>query len=148
MQKCRHIHNSIDNFNPTQVWQFLKTLGIGKASSESAPVKMDLNALNTHFCNSPITLDNHVKSSTLKELSNLPLPANTSFSFQPIAEIDIEKCILSISTKAVRDDGLQLQMFLPILTEIVPVITHIVNFSLFTKLFSYSLEEGSRPAAS
>ncbi|KAJ8733365.1 hypothetical protein PYW08_001663 [Mythimna loreyi] len=133
--KRRHIHNSINNCNPTQVWQFLKSLGLGKASSKSSSEKMDLNALNAHFSKSPVILDDHVKSSTLKDLSNLPLPTNNSFSFHPIAEQDIKKCIQSISSKAVGDDGLQLQMFLPIMSEIVPIIAHIVNFSLFTNSF-------------
>lgn len=132
--KRRHIHNSIKNFNTAQVWQFLKSFGIGKVANDSAP-EINLNAINEHFSKSPVTLDDNVKSSTLNYLSSLSLPNCSSFSFRPAAEGDIKRAILSISTKAVGDDGLHLQMLLPILNVLVPVILHLVNYSLFTSSF-------------
>lgn len=132
--KRHHIHNSVQNFNSPQVWQFLRSIGIGKVSNENNPV-MDLEALNMHFSKVPVTMDVNTKFSTLKSLSELPLPMCTSFSFKPVTEQDIKKYILSISTKAVGTDGIQIQMLIPILEVLAPVICHIINFSLETSTF-------------
>ncbi len=132
--KRRHIYNSIQNSNPSQTWQFLKSLGIGKVSNDCTPT-FDLNVLNTHFSKTPITLDLSTKSATLNSLSSLPRPTCNSFCFHPVTEEDIRKSIKSISSKAAGEDGLQLQMLLLILNMIVPTVTHIINHSMNKNTF-------------
>lgn len=132
--KRRHIHNSVTNLDSTQVWRFLKSLGIGKAVEENT-VSANIDALNAHFAKPPVTLDATIKLSTLNHLSNLSKPLNTSFSFTPIAKRDIKKSFQSISTKAVGCDNLQLQMFTLIMEELAPILCHIINFSLESSSF-------------
>lgn len=132
--KRRHIHNSVTNLDSTQVWRFLKSLGIGKAVEENT-VSANIDALNAHFAKPPVTLDATIKLSTLNHLSNLSKPLNTSFSFTPIAKRDIKKSFQSISTKAVGCDNLQLQMFTFIMEELAPILCHIINFSLESSSF-------------
>lgn len=132
--KRRHIHNNIEDLPTSQVWKFLKSLGVGKSSHDESPV-VDLNALNTHFSRSPVILEDGIKSATLNNLSQKPLPKCTPFSFAPVSECDVKRSFKSISTKAVGADGVHLQMILLILEILAPVFTHIFNFSLLTGSF-------------
>ncbi|CAH2105832.1 unnamed protein product [Euphydryas editha] len=132
--KRHYIHNSIQNLTQAQVWRFLRSLGVGKPT-EPCQSSVDLNALNHHFITPPITLDSHVKTSTLSILNTQVPPDLSQFSFQSVSIEDVKKCVRSISTKAIGSDNLSLEMILPVLEIIAPVITHIVNFSLSCNVF-------------
>ncbi|CAH2091775.1 unnamed protein product [Euphydryas editha] len=132
--KRRYIHSTIRDLCQTQVWRFLRSLGVGK-DTETCQSSVDLNALNLHFTTPPITLDSNIKSATLSFLSNLATPDLNPFVFKSVSVDSIKKCIRSISTKAIGSDNLSIDMVLPILEDIAPVITHIVNFSLSRNVF-------------
>lgn len=135
--KRRHIHNSINNLNTARVWQFLKTIGVGKDSYDNltATHTINVNELNTHFAKPPVTLNADIKSSTLNNLLSLPKPSCNSFSFTSITEDDVINSIKSISSKAVGDDGLQQQMFVLLVDELASIITYLLNYSLETGSF-------------
>ena len=132
--KRRHNHNSVENCNPTQVWKFLRSLGIGKIST-SSDNSVDLNALNTHFSIPPVTLDTSIKSSTISFLESQTLPACAQFCFTTISEEDVKKHVLAITSKAVGNDNLCSRMISLILSELLPILTHIFNYSLVTRSF-------------
>jgi hypothetical protein len=104
-------------------------------STETSVGSVDLNQLNTHFSTPPVVLDIVSKSMSLSYLSNLSLPDCPSFIFHPVTVGDVKRSILSISTKAVGTDNFSLDMLLPILDDIVPIITHIMNYSLSNNVF-------------
>ncbi|KAJ8735050.1 hypothetical protein PYW08_014300 [Mythimna loreyi] len=129
--KRRYFHNSLDNRNSSEVWKFLKTVGIGKSPVVSGK-DTDVCALNKHFSLPPVTIDPHVKSVTLNKLSSLPMPQCSPFEFCPVSESDVKKSIQAISSSAVGNDNVCSRMISPILPVILPVLTHIFNFSLFS----------------
>ncbi|CAH2087481.1 unnamed protein product [Euphydryas editha] len=132
--KRRYIHSTIQDLCQAQVWRFLRSIGVGKAT-ETYQNYVDLNALNCHFTTSPITLDSHTKTSTLTFLSNLATPDLPPFVFKSVSVDEIKKCIRSISTKSIGSDNLSLDMILPVLEDIAPVVTHIINFSFTRNVF-------------
>lgn len=125
----RHIHASIANGDPPQVWKFLNTLGIGKSKPDS-PSDVDVQALNAHLTSGAASFDSVTKSRTLQLLENSLSPSPTSLDFAPVPECVIRKHILSISSNAVGCDDVSRKMIIPVLDIVLPVITHILNFSL------------------
>lgn len=95
----------------------------------------DLNSLNAHFSILTVTLSNSKKFVTLQELATRTLPLCDPFYLQEIAGADVKKCILSITTKAVGSDDLSRDMLVLVLGLILPIITHIINYSLANKIF-------------
>ncbi|XP_047543230.1 uncharacterized protein LOC125075562 [Vanessa atalanta] len=132
--KRRYIHSRLQNTSQAQVWGFLRSLGVGK-TTDSFQTTVDLNELNQHFSTPPITLDPDTKSATLSYLSNLVPPELPPFTFEPVSEETVKRNVRSISTKAIGSDNLSLDMILPVLEDIAPVITHIINFSLSCNIF-------------
>ena len=132
--KRRYIHNTIQNLSQAQVWRFLESLGVGKATNRQQ-IAVDLNVLNSHFTNPNLNINAQIKSQTLATLSCTVLPDSTPFSFKTVSEEEVKKCVHSISTKAIGSDNLSLEMILPVLEDITPVVTHIINFSLSRNVF-------------
>ncbi|KAJ2945895.1 hypothetical protein O0L34_g4803 [Tuta absoluta] len=132
--KRRYIHSSLDSLSQAQTWKFLMSLGVGKTTNTAIGI-VDLNSLNKHFSTAPVTLDDATKFTPLSYLSHLAPPDCSPFNFQSVADEDVKKSILSISTKAVGEDNISLNMLTPVLSDIVPVITHIINFSLMVNVF-------------
>lgn len=130
----RYIHAGVSNGDPTKVWKFLNTIGIGKVKQES-PSDVDLNELNDHFTSGLPNFGSASKSQTLQRLADsIPFHHN-HFSFIPVSESDVRKNITSISSNAVGCDEISRNMIIPILDVILPIITHILNFSLHSSTF-------------
>lgn len=128
------IHDTIKKSNPEQTWKFLKSLGMGK-NTANGDIVLDLNDLNTHFSKPPLVLDNVTKSITLHNLASLPLPQCVSFQFKPVTECDINKHVFAISSPASGNDGICSKMITLILSELLPILSHIFNFSLTSSTF-------------
>lgn len=45
----QHIHNSVQNGDASKVWNFLRSLRVGKTQQESVLKDLDINAMNNHF---------------------------------------------------------------------------------------------------
>ncbi|XP_026326848.1 uncharacterized protein LOC113235384 [Hyposmocoma kahamanoa] len=130
----KHIHSTIEGCPHTKMWKYLKSLGIGKAD-HVFPFNVDLNALNDYFASSPVCLDSVIKSRTLSVLANAPCLASASFDFGKVTTADVLKILKSVTTKAVGNDGLSLDMITPIQDLVAPILTHILNFSLSSGVF-------------
>ncbi|CAG9130076.1 unnamed protein product [Plutella xylostella] len=130
----RHIHESVQNGDPAKVWNFLRSLGVGKSRSQSIPKDLDLNLLNQHFTSS-VAMDSATKNRTLNTLSSKPTPDFSEFNFSQFADSDVERSILAITSNAVGSDSISRKMVLPILDIILPVISHILNFSISSNTF-------------
>lgn len=140
-QMCRHakrryIHETIvsSKSDSTKVWHLLRSLGVGGSTAPNV-CSVDLNDLNAHFSCPPVVLDNVSKASTIANLAAKPLPLCPVFNFDPVNESDVKKHVLSISSAAIGSDGVCSRMILPILSELLPILTHIFNFSLSSSSF-------------
>ncbi|KAJ8719480.1 hypothetical protein PYW08_011655 [Mythimna loreyi] len=132
--KRRYFHDSLVDRKSSDIWKFLKTIGIGKSDMDTCK-DVDLSALNKHFSIPPITLNPSVKASTLLELSKTPVPNCPIFNLSPVSEEDVKKSLLAISSSAVGHDNLCSRMITPILPHLLPILTHIFNYSLYSGTF-------------
>ncbi|KAJ0179958.1 hypothetical protein K1T71_004549 [Dendrolimus kikuchii] len=138
----RHIHDSVQNGDPAKIWKFLKSLGVGKPQNNSIPSDLNVDSLNSHFVSSS-HIDKTCKDNTLKLFSSLPTPDYSQFVFTQFTDCDVKKSIVSITSKAVGSDSVSRNMILPILDIVLPIITHILNFSIsngsFPKIWKEAL---------
>ncbi|XP_022827884.1 uncharacterized protein LOC111357424 [Spodoptera litura] len=132
--KRRHILNNISSSSPADIWKFLRTLGIGKPQPANLPSSIGLDELNNHF-STVSSLDHLTKRNTLSSISSLPRPGVENFCFIPVQSEEIRKTILSIKSKAVGCDSISRDMITSILVYLLPAITHIVNYSLYSGVF-------------
>uniref|UniRef100_A0A2A4JPY6 Uncharacterized protein n=1 Tax=Heliothis virescens TaxID=7102 RepID=A0A2A4JPY6_HELVI len=132
--KRRYFHNSLDNRNSSEVWKFLKTIGIGKSACASGG-DTDVCALNNYFSSPPVRLDPHVRARTLSRLADLLMPQCSSLELSAVTEDDVRKSIFAISSSAVGNDNICSRMISLTLPSILPVLTHILNYSLFSCSF-------------
>lgn len=130
----RHIHSSVENGDPTKVWKFLKSLGVGKVQKVTTLKNLDLDLLNQFFSTSS-KFDKSTKESTLKFLSSVSTPDCPAFSFAQFTSSDVKRSIMSITSNAVGYDEVSRNMILPILNEILPIICHLLNYSISCGVF-------------
>ncbi|CAH2098371.1 unnamed protein product [Euphydryas editha] len=131
----RHIYKSVIEDNDTaRVWNFLKSLGVGKQQQDINSQNLDLNLLNKHFSSS-VTLDNITKLNTISQISASPTPDSPLFQFSQFTNSDVKKNILAVSSNSVGSDCISRQMVIPIIDYLVPIITNIFNFSISSGTF-------------
>jgi hypothetical protein len=124
----------VENGDPSKVWKFLKSLGVGKSTQNSVPNDVDFDKLNQHFSSST-TFNGSVKNDTLNFLSSYPTPDFPPFSLAEFTVSDVKKNVLAISSNAVGVDSVSRKMILPLLDFLAPVITHILNCSISSGIF-------------
>ncbi|CAG4937325.1 unnamed protein product [Colias eurytheme] len=129
----RHIHTSVENSDSCKIWKFLRSLGVGKQKHSSSVSKINTDELNAHFSNIQCNFDSATKARTLNNLSSTS--SFPSFSFQHFSDLDVKKSLLSISSTAVGCDNVSRAMILPIIDIVIPVIAHILNFSISSGVF-------------
>ena len=134
VSKRRHIYENVLNSSPADIWKFLKTLGISKSSSNLIPSNLSLNNLNQHFSTS-VSLADDAKRKTIVDITSMPILPPDSFSFNPVTVLEIRKIFTSLKSKAVGCDGVSRVMIMLILDSILPIFTHIINFSLQAGVF-------------
>lgn len=112
----------------------------------SSSSSFTLNELNVHF-SSASTLDEFIKCQTINHIASMPSFSKESFSFSPVADEEIRKIIKS---KAVGCDDVSRCMIFFIPESILPIITHIINFSfpsIWRKAFVIPLPKISNPTS-
>ena len=129
-----YVHSSIENAEPAQVWKFLRSMGVGKTRQNSIPKNLNIDLLNQHFSSSS-NCNMTIKANTLKHLSSLPTPDYSQFVFSQFSTCDVKRSIVSITSNAVGSDCVSRKMILPILDEILPIICHILNYSISCGVF-------------
>lgn len=132
--KKRYIFGKISTGTPNNMWRLLHSLGFGR-NKVTAGSSVDVNELNKHFAKVSHLVDSVVREETVANLGILPQHAFTSFSFLTVGDDEILKIINSITSKAVGQDGLGRDLFIPILNHLLPHISHIINFSLSSGCF-------------
>lgn len=126
--KRRYFHDQLNNRSSSDVWKFLKSVGIGKSPTNQCK-DVNLDDLNKHFSFLPFSLDSSVKAVTLERLSRLPLSQCSPFDLSDVSEDDVKKSVLAITSSAVGNDKLCSRMVSLILPSLLPVLTYIFNHS-------------------
>nr|CAH7750229.1 unnamed protein product [Callosobruchus chinensis] len=116
-----------------KVWSNLKYLNIGKQKSEIPETLKNPTELNKYYVSCIPRLE--AKESVLKNIPNKFNANADPFSFEPIAEEDVERHILNIKTNAKGVDGICVKLILMCCPLIVPFLTHIVNHCLINGVF-------------
>ncbi|CAK1592456.1 unnamed protein product [Parnassius mnemosyne] len=138
----RHIYKSVvEEDNSTKVWNFLKSLGVGKAKRNVESLNLNLNKLNAHFLSSA-TIESATKKNTLVQLSAISTPNFSSFVFSQVTVNDVKKNILAITSDAVGSDSISRKMIIPLLDLLAPILTLILNRSFDTSVFPSSWKDG------
>lgn len=132
--KRRYICENVLNSSPADIWKFLKSLGITKSPSSILPSSLSLNVLNKHFSTSA-TLSVDVRNKTIHDITSKPMLPPDSFSFSPVTNLEVLNFFTSIKSRAVGCDGISRTMLSFMTDNIIPIVTHIINFSLFTGEF-------------
>ncbi|XP_059048701.1 uncharacterized protein LOC131843932 [Achroia grisella] len=89
----RHIHSNIENCPPGRLWNYLRTIGIGKRQcGDNFP---NLNEINLSFVSPPVNLNPVIKQETLASLSGFPHSHDDPFT---LAVDDISSLELSAVT--------------------------------------------------
>ncbi|XP_045452327.1 uncharacterized protein LOC123661409 [Melitaea cinxia] len=132
-EKRRYIYKSVSLEDSGKVWNFLRSLGVGKSRQISSQ-HLDLNSLNLHFSSS-VVIDNTTKLRTKNQLSTTITPDVPTFLFSQFSECDVKSSILAIKSNSVGSDSISRNMIIPLIDILCPVITFIFNFSISTNSF-------------
>lgn len=132
--KRSYILENISNSSSANIWKFLHSLGFGKMSTETKKPSFTADDFNRHFISVPF-LNSVDKSCAISEVTSMALSLSDSFTFSPVTVEEVRKVLLSIKSGAVGYDGVSRAMILPVLQFLLPVIAHVINFSLSTGVF-------------
>lgn len=132
--KRRFIFGKISAGTPNNMWKLLHSLGFGRCKA-TVSSSVDVNILNRHFSSVTHRVDDVVREQTIAEVGRLSQHNFTNFTFSPVGDDEIHRTIMGITSKAVGQDGLGRDLLIPILNLVLPIISHIINFSLFSGVF-------------
>ncbi|CAH2230669.1 jg4221 [Pararge aegeria aegeria] len=129
----KYIHSSVDQKNTGKTWQFLASLGVGRQRQHVSHAT-DLDGLNKHFATT-FSFDSLIKQSTLNHLRSLPVHGAPEFQFRTATAAEIKSHIFAIKSDAIGCDGISRKMLIAALDYILPILCHILNFSLTSASF-------------
>ncbi|CAK1578673.1 unnamed protein product [Parnassius mnemosyne] len=135
--KRRYFHDTLTSCDTAKAWNFLRSVGVGKYSA-SVGSEINLDSLNEHFANPPVIVSSFTKARTLLELSKCPIRHYSSFNFTSLTEDDSMRSVLAISSTAMGNDNICSKIITLILPFLLPILTHIFNFSLSSCCFPSS----------
>ena len=128
--KTRYFHDKLNvNMPQKQLWNNIRNLGVGKQSGDECPI--DADSLNDYFLSS--NKFNNSKPFQLNE--KLIYRHSSRFQFKMATESDILKCLYAIKSNAAGEDLISIRFVKLILPQVIGVLTHIINFSLTTRIF-------------
>ena len=127
-----HSHINLNKNNPKLLWRNLKNNILPKKYHELPVHLLDPERINTHFLNVPG--DDDVSLSTLLYFKS-HRKVSTTFNLRPVSEMEVGKIILNLTSNAKGVDGISNDMVLLTLPTMLPVITSIINKSLFSNIF-------------
>ncbi|KAG6456389.1 hypothetical protein O3G_MSEX009712 [Manduca sexta] len=133
--KRRHILSNISSYSPASIWRFLGILGIGKVKNiDVHGATIGLDDINKHFT-SVTMIDHQTRCRAMNILAGLSRPNINTFHFSSVPLGEIRKVILSIKYNATGCDNINRRMIIPILDQLLPIMSHIINASLSTGIF-------------
>ena len=134
--KVKTFDDCINNEKSTRMfWSHLKKLQIHGSSNGSNVTDVHPDEINQHFINNQSSVSFDAERLN-KQISHfLSIKPNNNFGLATVTQKEIFDIISGISTNALGSDGINkkvIKLFLPF---ILPVITHIVNYSITSSTF-------------
>jgi len=111
------------------MWKGLKSLGFGKQKSNKCTVNPD--DLNKYF----LSANSNSSPSSIQLNECFFSSSSNRFKFEMATEEEILKCLSKIKSNAAGEDKINLKFVKLILPYIIGPLTHIINFSLTTRIF-------------
>lgn len=124
-----NLFSDLDKAN--NVWGTLRHLGLIKTKDSNANLSVSVDRLNEFFVGNTAVVDRGLSFSALLRGEYI----DTSFHWSYITPRDISKLIAKASSNAVGRDGIPLRYIKLIMFSVLPVIEHLLNFSLQNGVF-------------
>lgn len=132
--KKTYMAKLLDTSQPSKkLWNNLRSIGAVKGS-ESFTSNFSLNDI----CESFIYKNSASSNFSVQDLSTDIFSEEYDFSFRNVDDQEVKKAIYEVRSNAVGVDKLPLKFIKMLLPVILPVITHIFNYSLTSSVFPIS----------
>jgi hypothetical protein len=129
-------YNNLFSVNTSkQMWNAVKSLGLGKQKSVNDEIAVDVNDLNNHYLSVGATDSNNRLEKVISHYESMLPTVGDSFHFSHVYPEDIRKVVMSITSKAIGCDGISLSLLKICLEPLLPVLEHIFNYSMQTCVF-------------
>jgi hypothetical protein len=134
MVKCsvrKFMHTSLDSKSLTskQLWSNLKKFNLVEDKLSNQPLAVSVNELVDKFTLT-VNLSCPLLHANITYYNSSLMHANDKFYFKDISPLEIQNHINSISSNAIGEDGIAIKMIKPLSVYLLPVLSHIYNFSL------------------
>lgn len=136
-EKKAYLQNQIgQSRNSRNIWKKFKTIGVrfGADTPAIPPCLQDVNNINNHFVNN-YQSHSQVDADLLHYFSNCKFDKSISFDFQFVTQDEVYRELLTFESNAVGVDKIPLKFLLHSCPNILPYITHIINYCLETSTF-------------
>lgn len=142
-EKKRYLEIRLQNSSNKEMWKNLRDLDINNKNK----------TLNLNFDATPDEVNTYFSNICSQQLppnidilnfyqNNLKTNATEKFKFNPVSEEDVLKVIMSLKSKALGLDGINLTIIQLSCPLILPYITHLINFCLENSVFPKKWKEG------
>ena len=134
--KIRYFHNLFKTQSDSKhTWKHLKEIGFGK-NKETLLVDISLSDFNTYFGNMTSEINSFAKETNLHNLGLKKLDTTKDkLYFKCVDANEVGKIIKSLKSNSTGTDNINAKQLKLILNAILPVVTHVLNFSLTTATF-------------
>ncbi|XP_020297159.1 uncharacterized protein LOC109861772 [Pseudomyrmex gracilis] len=128
-----HLKTFYDLKKPSETWRKLRQLGLIKSRSNDRILPFSVNELNDFFIS-------HIQTDVAEVVEQVYLgePSYEEFQFywSNIESSNVRNAFSRITSKAVGDDGISLDLIGLVLQRTLLIITHIFDYSLTSGVFS------------
>lgn len=124
--------------NTSAMWSTIRTLGIGKSSTQNSEPVISVQALNSHYASVSTVNNPDIVSAAISDYDSRPQihsDLNDKFYFTYAMPSDIAKAVNSIKSKAVGVDQIPVSFLKICLPALLPVLDHLFNFCLQNGVF-------------
>jgi exonuclease III len=128
--KMSYYHDLFTNCSQPVTWKRLDSSGLTSRHTAREPIGIDSDILNAHFAAPPVILDDVKKYSTIHKILSVPRPLCPCFVLSAVSDSDVKRILLSIKSKAVGIDDIDVKFLSPFLDLILPALTHTINSSI------------------
>lgn len=120
-----------ENKQPSEFWKVIRSLGITKSGPADASLVVSLDDLNLHFCKKVVERTN---PEVIKKYADMS-PEVKPFEMPVLTEKVVERGMREVKSKSVGADGVSSTLLNMLSSIVVPVLTHIYNYSLASGIY-------------
>ena len=112
---------------PEEYWKILRSVGLGRKRDEK-PLSVPLESLNEFFCKKEDGFDS---TAAIDEYSDVSTDRDP-FLIGEVSEEIVKKNLMAVKSSSIGADGIPVTVLHTLSDVIVPILTHIFNYSLTT----------------